>query len=328
VSGQDFHVAVAPARCPCCGADDADAVASGVDYYAHRSPTQRFTMVQCRRCQTWYLNPRPEITELVKIYGQSYYSFSFRQRANGLIRRMRQFRDRLSLRKLMVNHIQGSLQDLRVLDVGCGDGTMLHTFKDLGVPANQLYGADVDAQAIGSLEAAGINGLVSRAEDVSYPEGSFDLIVMQQVIEHVAGPKEVLSNLLSLLRPGGVLLVETPNVSAWDRPLFRGLWGGFHFPRHWTLWNKRTIRETLLDSGFCIEELTTFVAPIHWIWSLNHVCRRSGILGPLAGLFTMRNPILLGLFVFVDLIPGWFGVAGNMRIVASRPIVSGGSGAA
>ncbi len=84
-----------------------------------------------------------------------------------------------------------------------------------------------------------------RIEDFHTTE-RFDLILLLNLIEHVADPAAVLRRMQSLLSPTGVILIKTPNVDTLDCRIFQHHnWGGFHCPRHFVLFT----RQSLLDLG-------------------------------------------------------------------------------
>jgi hypothetical protein len=70
------------------------------------------------------------------------------------------------------------------------------------------------------------------------------------LIEHVANPLDVVSNLRECLTPEGMVLIKTPNVDSLDARLFRHRnWGGFHCPRHWVLFDKQSFLSLICRAG-------------------------------------------------------------------------------
>jgi SAM-dependent methyltransferase len=78
----------------------------------------------------------------------------------------------------------------------------------------------------------------------------FHAITMSHVIEHVHSPRRVIEACHSLLRPGGLLWIETPNIAASGHDLYRSNWRGLEAPRHLSIFNNRALREMLSSSGF------------------------------------------------------------------------------
>jgi 2-polyprenyl-3-methyl-5-hydroxy-6-metoxy-1,4-benzoquinol methylase len=108
-----------------------------------------------------------------------------------------------------------------ILDVGCGQGQFVHTARDRGW--NPL-GIDLSASAI---ELGLSFGLPVRQLDFFSPDlapGSFDVITMFELIEHVPRPGRFVARAEELLRPGGLLYLTTPNFGCIDRRLLGSEW--------------------------------------------------------------------------------------------------------
>lgn len=105
------------------------------------------------------------------------------------------------------------------LDVGCGAGLLAEPLARLGAA---VTGIDASPEVISvARDHAAAQGLTIdyRVGDVRHLEGSFDLITSMEVIEHVADPAEFLKDLAKLLAPNGLLILSTPNATAWSRLL-------------------------------------------------------------------------------------------------------------
>ncbi|MEO6683110.1 MAG: methyltransferase domain-containing protein, partial [Ginsengibacter sp.] len=74
--------------------------------------------------------------------------------------------------------------------------------------------------------------------------------------EHVESPDKVLLGINRLLKPGGILLIVTDNTDSLDFGYFKKrYWGGYHFPRHWNLFNKKSIAKLAVKTNFEIDVL-------------------------------------------------------------------------
>ncbi|HYX46977.1 MAG TPA: bifunctional 2-polyprenyl-6-hydroxyphenol methylase/3-demethylubiquinol 3-O-methyltransferase UbiG [Sphingomicrobium sp.] len=121
----------------------------------------------------------------------------------------------------------------RVLDVGCGGGLLTEPLRRLGA---EVTGIDASPEVIAvAREHARAMGLEIdyRSGDVQELESQFDLITAMEVVEHVAEPAAFLGALARRLAPGGLLLMSTPNATAWSRLLLITVAEGLgHIPRH------------------------------------------------------------------------------------------------
>ncbi|MDX1990924.1 MAG: class I SAM-dependent methyltransferase [bacterium] len=315
-------VTVEHVPCPSCGSDDYVAIAAGPDYDHHCCGDQIFTLAQCKKCGFAYLNPRPTTDMLPRIYeAEDYICYDFDQKGNSFVQNWRVGAETRRIKKAL-EHVTRPIPDLRVCDIGPGDGTTLVAFGQMGVKTENLYGVDIDQSIIDKLESKGLRGILSRAEDLNpteHPEArNFDVVLMLQVIEHVADPRRVMEVSHEMLRPGGIIWMETPNLAGWDRPFFRKrAWGGYHFPRHWVLFTPRTMRRMLEEVGFEFVGIWSMSATFVWIWSINHVLQDRGWTR-LANFFSFNNPLVAAFFLIFDLIPRSLNKASNMRVIARK----------
>jgi len=100
----------------------------------------------------------------------------------------------------------------RLLDVGCGVGFFVKVARDVGWDA---HGSEISPIAVRiGREQLGLAQLhVGRIQDAGFAQSSFDVITLWDVIEHIPDPVSLLIELRRLLRVGGLLFVQTPNIS-------------------------------------------------------------------------------------------------------------------
>lgn len=134
-----------------------------------------------------------------------------------------------------------------ILDVGCGDGSVLKLAQELGWKAE---GVDFDLQAVDAARRKGLTVSVGRLADQRYADDSFDLVLMNHVIEHVHDPLETLGEVYRVLRSNGLLVVTTPNASSWSHRYFGADWRGLEPPRHLNIFNRNNLATTTKHAGF------------------------------------------------------------------------------
>lgn len=100
----------------------------------------------------------------------------------------------------------------RVLDAGCGLGYGTRMLRRAG--ASEVVGVDLAesvVEAAGEIEEAGLRFEVGDVSGLDHPDGAFDLVVCFEVIEHVHDQRRVISELVRVLAPEGVLVMSSPN---------------------------------------------------------------------------------------------------------------------
>lgn len=113
------------------------------------------------------------------------------------------------------------------LDVGCGAGLLAEPLARMGATVTALDAApELIAAAKAHAEAQGL-AIDYRAMGVEDLTGQYDLVTAMEVVEHVADPRAFLASLAARLAPGGLLILSTPNRTAWSRLLTITLAEGF-----------------------------------------------------------------------------------------------------
>jgi SAM-dependent methyltransferase len=301
-------------RCCICETDDAVPLGNGEDF-EYRSSPDTFTAVRCRRCDLVYLNPRPALAELGRIYPPHYHAYQFTAANFGLAYRVR---SRLEARRLL-SYAKGLPQGARILDIGCGDGFHLDLLRRFGDPSWQLVGVDISEQAVTAARQRGLTVYQGRAGEASLPAASFDLILLIATIEHVDDPAGVIEAAARLLTPQGRAVIVTDNTDTYDFRLARRRhWGGYHFPRHWNLFNRRSMNELASRAGMRVVHIETSVTPVNWVYTIHNWLADHGAPSWLVNRFGLASPVSLGAFTVLDMILTAFGRGGLLRATLAR----------
>ena len=100
----------------------------------------------------------------------------------------------------------------KVLDIGCYDGTIASEIIKKG---NQVVGVDISPNAVRMAKKKGVQACVCNIEEENLPSsfGKFDVIVAGEIIDHIFDPDSFFQKMRSLLKPGGYLVLTTPNLA-------------------------------------------------------------------------------------------------------------------
>lgn len=300
--------------CDLCGRKTSTrTVAKGVDFEYATCPNT-FSIVRCTECGLHYLNPRPDISTLNIIYPESYEPFHFHESSNPFIKHGRAF-----VQKKKVKAISRLVPpDGSIIDVGCGSGHLLSLLKRYGSPEWKLYGNDFSEVSLANLERLGIQGVAGRFEDLDTAL-QFDLIILNQTIEHLDSPSSVIEKANHLLKPGGALFIETPSTEGLDARLFRSrYWGGYHFPRHWSLFDESSLRKLVELHGFETVKVDYLASPAFWVQSFHHMFLDKSYSRHVVNFWTIRNPLALAVFTILDTVTAGIGKTSNIRLIARK----------
>jgi SAM-dependent methyltransferase len=218
--------------CNICGRDETDPIA---EQNSHR-------VVGCKNCGLVYVNPRPAPDELILLYND------YHQRGS---------KDARTWSSLMEKNFTGTSKLLdrmfpgggRLLDIGCGYGHFVGQMAGLGWSA---FGIDPSPSTVDYARGKGLNVSRTTIDKASFPESSFDAITAFYVLEHLFDPFSALKKIISLLRPGGVVVLRVPHTT----PLVK-LLGFFSIrnnlydlPFHLYDFSPDTLRQLLEKAGF------------------------------------------------------------------------------
>jgi len=302
-------------QCCVCESDDANPIGVGEDF-EYRTSSDTFLAMQCNSCGLVYLNPRPDVSGFETIYPPTYHAFDFSEKDFGIVYKIR---SRLEAKRLL-SWCKDLPEDARILDVGCGDGFHLNLLKRYGKKSWTLEGVDFDKRAAAMAEKSGLKVHTGSIETLNLPENTFDLALMIQTIEHLEKPSEILAAIKSVLKTGGKLVIVTDNTDSRDFKLFKnGYWGGYHFPRHWNLFNQNSLTKLAGKVGFEVVDLRTQVSPVNWVYSIHNWLVDLEKPRWLTNQFTLKSTVSLSVFTSLDIVLQRFGKGALLRAILQKP---------
>lgn len=309
------QVATETVPCCVCGGQDHVVIGRGRDF-EYGSCANDWSYVRCVGCGHHYLRERPAPAALTTVYPPSYGNYSNSEKP-GVAFRIKAWMEARTLRLLARRVRPGA----SVFDMGCGDGRLLDIVKAACPDVGELAGCEISNFAAENARKKGHDIRVGSFEALEYAAGSFDLVFLVQVLEHLADPPGAIAKVSRLLRPGGLVVIETPSTDCADFRLFqRRYWGGFHFPRHFNLFVREHAERLLREAGLEPVSYKVKLQPVHWVWTAHHWLMEKGAPEALYRSFNIKNPFWLGLATLVDAMQVIFrGQSSNMQLIARKP---------
>lgn len=188
--------------CPLCGASDdpigvADEDVSGLPVH----------MVVCRTCGILYQDPAMTDEALARYYQDEYVATGVydRPRPRHMVQSL--YHGREVARQCAPHLAPGAA----VLDIGAERGGMMRAFVERGHHVTGIEPGDTWARY--ARETLGLNVIHGMMEQADLPLASFDLIILSHLLEHLRDPVAGLLRVRELLKPGGLLCVEVPDIA-------------------------------------------------------------------------------------------------------------------
>lgn len=251
-----------------------------------------YEIYKCKRCGLHFGNPIPILTDdaVHEIYSSEYFKNYYSKNVeiedvDQSARLYKTYEKQYSIFEKSIIRKSG----LSVLDVGCGDGKFLEIFKKHGW---KCYGIEPASYARELLKKKKLECLDVKFLDIHDKNESFDLILMDNVIEHVDFPGPYIKKAYELLNKEGLLIIKTPNsgsikdnietiilrilsrrqsnnIMAWIKKRY-GMgtgrvhrYGNLHPPIHNCIFNKKSISWILNTVGFNKEDIDVYNASIY-----------------------------------------------------------------
>ena len=170
------------------------------------------TVRECRLCSAFFVSPAPTEAQLSSFYAN--YDKAHRLEAPATPAELLSlYRDQGPLYDFRVRELSSMMafENKRVLDVGFGRAHFMWSLQSLGA---DVHGIELDDAAIAIARELGLTSVRKATIDECAGDAPYDLIVLNDVVEHPLAPMKLLHACANLLAPGGVLLIWTPNGAA------------------------------------------------------------------------------------------------------------------
>lgn len=220
-------------NCIICNSTNQELIFKGIkdlEYETYRPVDYKI----CKNCGLISQSPLPNPNELQYFYPEEYRNYL------PVKENFFSFLKKIQFQNLADKITKELNKNPRILEIGFGNGQLLLALKEKGY--ENLYGCDFTDRVFSNLKDKGIKLAVSNIEE-SFPfNEKFNLVIMNNVIEHFLDPLKVLETCKQYLSQEGKIILITPNSNALEFLIFKKYWAGFHAPRHIFIFNDKNIK--------------------------------------------------------------------------------------
>ncbi|MFA6525247.1 MAG: class I SAM-dependent methyltransferase [Patescibacteria group bacterium] len=286
----------------------------GSGHYEIIGEKNSYQVVKCG-CGLFYINPQPTAEITKEIYNERYFSGGYNFGYQGINYLSRdneawfKYIPSQALRKIE-KHLKNKG---KILDIGCAVGYFLEVAKENGW---EIYGVELSEFARNSARNKLGAEIYPTLEESPFPNNHFNAITAFEIIEHMQDPNIFVKKINSLLLPGGILGISTPNLA--NGKTFKNFtdWNCLTPPEHLFFFDKQTITNILEKNGFKVLEI--FYGPIN---PLNKFPEEN--LGKIKKIYHQFKPILKPIKrLMYDLPMEWYGqrsgLGEDMIVIAQK----------
>lgn len=213
-----------------------------------------FTHVECQRCKTLFVTPRPTEEYLLRYYSEfkapEFWTEVLLRTDNS--RKYLQYAPRAK-RLIDICRKYTKKSSLSLLDVGAGAGNFSLAVKEQSF-FNKIIALDINKKCNAVCNEKGLRVFLGGLEDI---DSKFDCIAMNDIIEHVFSPRVLLKAALCRLNTNGILMIATPNYLGFDFTLFGKDTDNITPPEHLQYFNPFSIVTLLRKIGFSVIDVST-----------------------------------------------------------------------
>lgn len=240
-----------------------------------------FDYHHCQACGLIYQNPIPSGEEIAGFYPDSYSIYSEPAQPWFPPRALRTLRDKLGYSHLEVKEsaferllpgeavpeVAPFVRGGKALDIGCGNGEFLLRLQSIGW---DCQGVEFNDKAVGICRSHGLQVFHGDLKSAGFATESFDFVTANHLVEHVPDPHELMREIARITRPGGHVLIRTPNSESLGRSWFGTWWFANDVPRHLMLYAKNNLQMLAAGHGLQTKMITTPVKPKIVLKSLDY----------------------------------------------------------
>lgn len=188
-------------KCPICGS------ASNTSFCQKNEAIYR----RCADCTHRFLTELPETKKLAPEYRERISHHGSEEKLSWDYSPVKERYVYGALLRKIERYSMRHTTEARLLDIGCSNGSFLVAARNRGW---HVAGMELEKHSVRIARQQRLDVYESTLEDADIPENEFEVVTMWQLLEHIADPTQFLERVRSILRPGGVLAISTPNIES------------------------------------------------------------------------------------------------------------------
>jgi SAM-dependent methyltransferase len=203
---------------------------------------------------------------------------------------------------------------LKLLDVGCGDGSFLQAMKERGL---EVYGIEPDKIKYELCKKKSLNVFCGFLEESYFENCFFDVITLNHVFEHISNPRETLKKLRELLKNQGIIIIQVPRADSFLAKVFHKDCQLFAVPYHLFTYTFKALSNLLNEEGFKIIRLRNIPAPFSFVESFS--LKLYGKEGEIKGI---KRLLLYAIGLLFEFFSGIFGKTGIFEVWVMKKVIN------
>ena len=229
--------------CSICNKNIENTIISGVE-----ADSRVYAVSMCGDCRVAVTVPPPSAEDLERLYYSGNYRSAGGRRFNPFIEFFI-YLSRLQRKRRIKKYVKRG----RILDIGCGRGLALEVMRRDGW---EVAGVEFSREAAACADRQyGIHVVHGVIEEWGFQPGSFDVITIYHVLEHLEKPAQVLEECGRLLRKGGLLVCAVPDISSLQATTGKGKWFHLDVPYHIHHFTEPGLVALLTKKGFTVVKI-------------------------------------------------------------------------
>jgi SAM-dependent methyltransferase len=245
--------------CEICKNDNSKFYCSTVDY-SYQTCSNKFIFNFCKNCEVIYLKNQPNYSEYGVIYNNEYVAYSDINNLKGSA--LFNYATYIANYFKFLNIKKNCNTIKNVLEIGPGSGQLIKIIeKKLNIKKNKITLVEPSKTNAKLFFKEGYE-VSNKPFEKFYTKKKYDVIIANQLFEHLKNPNLSIKKFYKLLNPNGLLFIETPSYDCLENKIFeKKLWGGLHAPRHMYIYNKKSIINIFYKNNFRVIKIKNLLSP-------------------------------------------------------------------